>query len=218
VLAWVPLSSLRRLDRQEAGIEAWSVQAGRYSIDELRRVAYHLRLNRGGSFFARCWILVEGETEAWLIPEFALHAGVEFPVEGIRVIEFAQSGISPLLKLADDLGIGWLLLADGDPAGHNYARVARTHLEAGGEGEVVVLPAKDIEHYLFKNGYAGVISKASGVAGTRSAGKAVRGAVERVSKPGLALEILAEADRRGPEGVPPVIRDVAETAQRLARG
>jgi putative ATP-dependent endonuclease of OLD family len=81
----------------------------------------------------------------------------------------------------------------------------------------VVLPAKDIEHYLFKNGYGGVIRRASGSA-TRSAGKAIRGAVDRVSKPGLALEILAEADRRGPEGVPPVIRDVAETARRLARG
>jgi len=217
VLAWVPLSSLRRLDRGAKGIEARSVRSERYSTDELRRVAYHLRLNRGGSFFARCWILVEGETEAWLIPEFALHAGVEFPVEGIRVIEFAQCGLSPLVKVADDLGIGWLLLADGDPAGRNYARAARKHLDADGEGQVVVLPATDIEHYLYKTGYSGVIKKASGMAATRAAGKLIHGAVQRISKPGLALEILAEADRRGPDGVPPVIRDLAESALRVAR-
>ena len=217
VLAWVPLSSLRRLVRSGGAIEARSVQASRYSTDELRRVTYHLRLNRGSSFFSRCWILVEGETEAWLIPEFALLAGVEFPVEGIRCIEFAQCGLSPLLKVADDMGIDWLLLADGDPAGRNYGRAARKHLDAGGPGEVVVLPANDIEHYLFKTGYAGVIKKASGVGGTRSAGKIIRGAVQRSSKPGLALEILAAADERGPDGVPPIIRDLAETALRLAR-
>jgi putative ATP-dependent endonuclease of OLD family len=216
VLSWVPLSSLRRLVRRDAAIEAKSVQPNHYSTDELRRLAYHLRLNRGGSFFARCWILVEGETEAWLVPEFALLAGVEFPVEGIRTIEFAQCGIAPLLKVADDLGIAWLLLTDGDPAGQNYARTARRHLESGGQGEIIVLPAKDIEHYLFKTGYAGVIKQASGISGTRAAGRLIHGAVERVSKPGLALEILAAADKRGPDGVPPVMRELAQSAQRLA--
>jgi hypothetical protein len=54
--------------------------------------------------------------------------------------------------------------------------------------------------------------------GTRSADRLIRGAVERVSKPGLALEILAAADELGPEGVPPVIRDLVQTALRLARG
>jgi putative ATP-dependent endonuclease of OLD family len=82
----------------------------------------------------------------------------------------------------------------------------------------VVLPDRDIEHYLFRNGYAGVIRQAAHIGGTRAAGRLIRGAVERVSKPGLALEILAAADERGPDGVPPVIRDVATTALRLARG
>ena len=220
VLAWVPLSSLRRLVRRVDEVEARAVQTQRYSTDELRRLAFHVRLNRSGSFFARCWVLVEGETEAWLVPEFALLSGVEFPVEGIRVIEFAQCGITPLLKLADDLGIGWLLLADGDPGGKGYARTARGHQDAGGsaEGVIVVLPARDIEHYLFGSGYASVIRKAAHIGGTRAAGRLIRGAVERVSKPGLALEILAAADERGPDGVPPVIRDVAITALRLARG
>ena len=219
VLAWVPLSSVRRLVRRDDGIEARNVQTGRYSIDELRRLTFHVRLNRGSSFFARCWILVEGETEAWLVPELSLRTGVELPVEGIRVIEFAQCGIDPLLKLADDLGISWLLLADGDPAGTRYAASANQHLEAhASDGEVVVLPARDIEHYLYGHGYADVIRKAAQSGGTRSMSKTIKAAVERVSKPGLALLILAEADKRGPEGVPPVLRELAEAAQRAARG
>ncbi len=217
VLTWVPLSSLRRLVRRAGGIETRSVQAGRYTLDELRRVAFHLRLNRGSSFFARCWVFVEGETEAWLIPEFARIAGVEFPVEGIRVIEFAQSGLGPMMKVADDLGIGWLLLADGDTAGQRYARTAGQHLGIEQRGAVVVLPAKDIEHYLFKSGYAHVFTAAAGSRATRSAGKTIAAAVEKASKPGLALQILADADQRGPEGVPPVIRDLADAALRIAR-
>jgi hypothetical protein len=42
--------------------------------------------------------------------------------------------------------------------------------------------------------------------------------VERVSKPGLALEILAAADERGPAAVPSVIRELVQTALRLAKG
>ncbi len=218
VLAWVPLSSLRRLARGPDGVEAWSVRTERYSVGELRRLTFHVRLNRGGSFFARCWVLVEGETEAWLVPELARISGVEFPVEGIRAIEFAQCGLAPLLKLADDLGIGWVVLADGDPAGKHYERQVEAHLHEGGAGEVVVLPAHDIEHYLFKSGYADVIRAAGRVGRTRSTSRIIKAAVEQVTKPGLALIILAEADERGPEGVPPVLRDLAETALRVARG
>ena len=219
VLAWVPLSSLRRLVRGVDGIEARSVRTSLYSVAELRRLTFHVRLNRGSSFFARCWVLVEGETEAWLVPEFARLAGVEMPVEGIRAIEFAQCGLGPLMKLADDLGIGWVVLADGDSAGKNYARRVEEHLTAGESGgRVVVLPAKDIEHYLFKSGYADVIKGAARVGGTRSASKIIKAATEKVTKPGLALIILEEADQRGPEAVPAVLRELAESAQALARG
>ena len=219
VLTWVPLGSIRRLVRRAHGIEARSVHPGRYSDEELRRLTYHIRLNRGGAFFARCWILVEGETEAWLVPEFARLAGVELPVEGIRVIEFAQSGTEPLLKVADDLGIPWIVLADGDQAGHRYRNQVQAHLRREpGDGAVVMLPAADIERYLFDNGYAKVIKRAARSQGTRSAVKVIRAAVENESKPGLALQILAEADERGPDGVPAVFRELATTAKRLARG
>ena len=218
VLSWVALSSIRRLVRSGDGIDVHQVRPANYSIDELRRMAYHLRLHRGSSFFARCWVLVEGETEAWLLPEFARIAGVEFPVEGIRIIEFAQAGLKPLAKVADDLGIEWLLLADGDEAGVNYVRAARKHIDEGGGGSVVELPARDIEHYLFAHGYKDVIRKAAGRSSRRKADELIRAAVDRISKPGLALQILAAADERGPDGVPPVIREVADTAKAFARG
>ena len=106
---------------------------------------------------------------------------------------------------------------DGDAAGENYARSARELAEAGGGGEVIVLPDRDVEHYLFRNGYEDVIRKAAGRSRKRKASEVIRAAIEQTSKPGLALEILAAADGRGEDGVPPVIRDLATKAQDLAR-
>ncbi len=218
VLTWVPLGSIRRLARGRDGIATHSVVADGYSEDELRRLAYHLRLRRGNAFFARCWVLVEGETEAWLIPEFARIAGVEFPVEGIRVIEFAQTGLKPLMKVADDLGISWVMFVDGDEAGRKYIRTAAEHRRSGGAGASVMVPARDIENYLFKSGYDDVIRKAAGHTRKRKVSEIIRVAIENTSKPALALEILAAADQRGADGVPPVIRELAVTARDLARG
>jgi putative ATP-dependent endonuclease of the OLD family len=218
VLTWVPLGSLRRLVRMRDEVRTRSVDYGHFSTDELRRLAYHLRLNRGSAFFARCWVLVEGETEAWLIPELARIAGVEFPVEGIRVIEFAQAGLKPLMAVADDLGISWVMFVDGDSAGHKYMRSAAEHRRSGGAGASVILPARDIESYLFEAGYEDVIRTAAGTSRHRDAKEVIRVAIEKMSKPALALEILAAADARGIDGVPPVIRELAETARDLARG
>ena len=37
----------------------------------------------------RCWLLVEGETETWVINELARQCGHHFDAEGVKVIEFA---------------------------------------------------------------------------------------------------------------------------------
>ncbi|MCU0245202.1 MAG: hypothetical protein MUC42_01425 [Bryobacter sp.] len=46
----------------------------------------------------------------------------------------------------------------------------------------------------------------------------IRKAIERTSKPALAVEILEEAAREGSPGVPPPLRSVIETAVKMARG
>jgi putative ATP-dependent endonuclease of OLD family len=221
----MPLRSLRRLVRTNTGVQARLVDRNVLSPVDLRRVSYHLRLNRGGALFARCWVLVEGETEAWLVPEFARLCGVEFPGEGIRCVEFAQCGVTPLIKLARAMRIGWLLLADGDAAGRGYVESARSHLRTkADQARIILLDEKDIEHYLFRHGFARVISDAagrtpgaSGDVTRRHPGSLIRDATKRVSKPGLALAMLEAANLRGPERVPPAMRQLAETARAVAR-
>jgi putative ATP-dependent endonuclease of OLD family len=92
------------------------------NAEDGRRIAFHIRFNRASSLFARCWLLVEGETETWVINELARQCGHHFDAEGIKVIEFAQSGLKPLIKFARRMGIEWHVLVDGDEAGKNMPR------------------------------------------------------------------------------------------------
>ena len=94
VVAASPLRSLRRLVRRDGGrVAVTRVVPAEFSIDDLRRVIYHVRLRRGSSLLARTWFLVEGETEVWLLTEFAAMLGYSFAAEGVACVEFAQCGL-----------------------------------------------------------------------------------------------------------------------------
>jgi putative ATP-dependent endonuclease of OLD family len=216
LLAAIPLECLRRMVRQNSGrARAYSVPPQGMSLDDLRRVAYHLRVRRGTALFMRFWLLVEGETEFWLLPEIARALGLDLRAEGVECVEFAQSGLAPLARLANHLGIGWHLLADGDRAGQSYAAQAAplAHPESG---RVTVLKARDIEHCLWEHGYASVYLRAAGLPDTRGqrrkANYAIEHAIRQSSKPQLAL-VLGQAMRtpRSP-GVPPALERMLRDA------
>jgi putative ATP-dependent endonuclease of OLD family len=226
LLAAVPLRAIRRIVTDGRGTRTYRIDSARYSIDDLRHIAYHVRLNRAGSLFARCWLFVEGETEAWLLPELAQISGYDFPSEGIRCVEFAQSGLKSLLRLANDFGIEWHLLTDGDQAGRAYVATARAQLRGRAfEDRVTRLDETDIEHCLYYGGYAGLYqgmagAPAVGPHGRRAREKAsgiIARAIRARSKPGLALAVLEAANKPGSPGVPRQLRDLIETVVRLAR-
>jgi putative ATP-dependent endonuclease of the OLD family len=226
LLAAVPLRSIRRIVTDRFGTRVYRVDADRYSMDDLRRIAYHVRINRASALFARCWLFVEGETEAWLLPELAQIRGYDFPSEGIRCVEFAQSGLRALLRLANDLGIEWHLLADGDEAGHNYVMSARAHLKGRPiEDRITMLEEPDVEHCLFQHGYAHVYRTLAGAPMPGGRGRRYRErptavihrAIHARSKPGLALAVLEAANRPDAPGVPGQFRSLITTVVRLAR-
>ena len=57
----LPLNQVRRLVRRQQDILCHQLGGERYSSDDLRKIAFHVRINRPMSMFARCWLLVEGE-------------------------------------------------------------------------------------------------------------------------------------------------------------
>ena len=225
LLSSVPMRTLRRLSRKDGRVHVHRLHAGRLSDTELRRVGYHIRATRGGALFSRCWLLVEGESEFWLMRQLAHVLGHDLDAEGVRCVEFAQCGVVPLVKVAADLGIEWHLLTDGDGSGATYAAEAERYLNGKRRAlRISRLRRRDIERCFWYHGYQHVYRKAAGLpedgGGRRSHGRpgqVIARAVRARSKPYLALTVAEAAAARGPEGVPPVLRHVIETSVTLAR-
>lgn len=223
-VAEVPLEVVRRLERKGDEVISRGLRRRSLSAEELRRVSYHVRLRRGEALFARCWLLVEGETEAWLMPGLALECGYQLADEGVCCVEFAQCGVAPVIKLAHDLGIEWHLLADGDAAGQAYVGQARKQLRgAKAKDRITIMPNRDVEHYLWNTGFADVIRRTACGKQTLSAkwrdSKAkptIRRAVKRTSKPHLALEILRSISEGSIEP-PELLRRAIEASVNMAR-
>jgi putative ATP-dependent endonuclease of OLD family len=222
ILLNAPLTSLRRLTRSRGVVREWAVDPSALSGDALRKVSYHLRSRRASAMFARCWILVEGETEYWIVPELARILGYDLAAEGVACVEFAQCGVAPLLTLADQLGIDCHVLVDGDEAGRHYQEAARAVHATGVRREhpVTMLAEPDIEHCFWRHGFADVIrgvARMPETGGRTRATPAIRRAIERTSKPFLALTLIDAAAGRGPDAVPRVFREAIESAVRMAR-
>ena len=66
LLSEVDVHNVRRLARSAGGVRAFRVPPTLLSAEERRKLNYHVRRVRGELLFARCWLLVEGETEAWI--------------------------------------------------------------------------------------------------------------------------------------------------------
>ncbi len=225
LISWMRLETLRRLETRNGDAAVRSVDPRLISNTQARRIAHHIRRTRPGSLLARCWLLVEGESEAWLLPEFARLLGHDLRVEGVQCMEFAQAGLDIMIRLADMLGIGWVVFTDGDEAGESYTGVADSLLgKRAAAAHIVRLPAKDIERYLHQEGFARVYEKAAGRGRAERSrrrsdpGLAIRAAIKAKSKPDLAIAVLEEANKRGPDSVPERIRAAIATSVAQARG
>ena len=222
LLAGVPLAQVRRLIRHEGVVHVAGLAPRALSREHLRRVGYHLRLHRGVAMFARVWLLVEGESEFWLLPQVAQVLGYDLALEGVCCVGFAQCGIEPLVRTAREFRIEWHLLADGDEAGQRYAEQARAFTRRHEAHErITCLDERDIEHCFWRHGHAQTIVEVAGLpagAQTRvSARQAIAKAVQRRSKPFLALKLVEAVAARGAEGVPQPLARLIETCVRLAR-
>lgn len=227
LLAAVPLKAIRRLSRRKGKVEVFRVLDATLDAHELQKVAYHVRAKRGALLFARCWLLVEGETEFTMLPELARTLGHDFDLAGVCCVEFAQCGLKPLIKTARDLGIEWHLLADGDKAGKDYAKTANGLLDgAPATDRITSIAEPDIEHCLWHGGYKIIyessVDKNHKAMVKSSPGTAqyptevIDAAIRSTSKPHLSYAIIAEAAKTGSPGVPEALKTGIEAAIKLA--
>lgn len=223
LLSLTPVEHVCRLVRESSRVSAWRLGPGGMNAEDSRRIAFHIRFNRASSLFARCWLLVEGETETWVINELARQCGHHFDAEGVKVIEFAQSGLKPLIKFARRMGIEWHVLVDGDEAGKKYAATVRGLLNDDKMLErdhLTALPAMDMEHFMYRQGFDDVYHRVAQLPINipMNMRRVITKAIHRSSKPDLAIEMAMEAGRRGVDAIPALLKKMFSRVLWLARG
>ncbi|KGQ30432.1 ATP-dependent endonuclease [Gallibacterium genomosp. 2] len=221
LLAHIPLHSICRLERGEDRIQAY--QLDRYDLGkvDVRRLTFHIRYNRCLALFSRVWMFVEGETEVWILNELARILDLNLENEGVRIVEFAQCGIRPLIKYANLMGIKWHMLADGDDAGQRYAAIAADLLQENEHylDKITLLPRKDIEHYFFDNGFDNVFKRLARLSTQHKLSKSqiIQRAIQNTSKPDLALAIVGEVEKYGIQFIPLLFRRLFSKILLLAK-
>ncbi|WP_205955114.1 ATP-dependent nuclease [Pantoea stewartii] len=222
LLSQVAVEDVCRLVREPTRVAAWRIGPEGLSAEDSRRIGFHIRVNRPSALFARCWLLVEGETEVWIINQMARQCGYHFAAEGIKVIEYAQSGLKPLLKFARRMGIAWHVLTDGDMAGKKYAATARSQLQPhdNEKHHLTQLPAADMEQFLYNNGFSEVYHAAAHLPLNVpvNSRRIITKAIHRASRPELAITVAMAAAERGTASVPTCLQEMFVRVIQLAQG
>lgn len=218
LLSEVPLRCIRRLSTVDGVALCYCIDEGKFDRADIRHINYQIRATRGELFFARTWLLVEGRCESSVLPEIGKCLAIDLVNKGVRVVEYQQcGGPVPYVRLAEQLGISWHVLADGDHSGQTNVRKVREYLDGRNEdGRITQLDSANYESFMCKHGFTGVYrphvpaEKAASITaneGTDEYFVQVAKAVVDRKKERLALEVAAIM-QDDPERVPALLRDM----------
>ena len=124
------------------------------SDGDLEKLQDWARRIRGEIFFAKKWLLCEGQTEHALFHTFCDVQGANLDALGVAVIDYQNNGSPGLFAaLARALGFPWLLVADGDDGGSSALDQLKDRAFSDDEIDsfAQLLPDKDMETYLTNN-------------------------------------------------------------------
>lgn len=227
LLAETSIHQIRRLSRTPDGISAFQIPANLLSPEERRKFNYHIRLSRGELLFARCWLLVEGETEAWIYPAAARALDKDLHRKGVRVVEYRQTDVGLLTKIANELGIEWYCVGDDDAERSKTEPKVKTNLGNASEADRLIFPYINIEIHLLGNGYEEIyadhmplqnLSKIKKQLGTRDYWTEYAKNLPGRAKTRAAADVAVEMENRGRAGVPEEIRNILDKVISLAGG
>ena len=227
LLAEIELSQIRRLADTSSGVQCYQIPKGTLSSEDQRKFKHYVRQERGSLLFARCWLLVEGESESWVFRAAAKAIELDMHREGIEVVEYRHTSVGMLVKVADALGIAWYCVADNDRQGKTTKRsIEQDQRDENGEDRCV-LPYKSLEHHLISEGYRDVyqqfisnqnLDKIKERRGTPEYLSAFAEALPNKKKTQAASAAAAAMIERRAEGVSAVIQRILERTFALAGG
>jgi putative ATP-dependent endonuclease of the OLD family len=109
-----PLRSILLLKDTDEGTVGRSTAALDLKEDDISDLTRYLDVTRAEMLFARGVILVEGDTERFLVPVFAATLGVSLDHLGITVCSVAGTNFQPYAKFLTSLGIPFSVITDWD--------------------------------------------------------------------------------------------------------
>ncbi len=157
LLSEVDLTAIRRIYRSRGKVKVGAIAPGMLEPRDLRKFDFLVRRARGELFFARCWLLGEGETEAILFAGVAEVLGLDLEQAGVRCVEYRLGDIDYFLDAANALGIAWHCLTDADEQGAADAKKASDRIPDVPKRKdrhlSVLAGASSIEPYLAASGF-----------------------------------------------------------------
>jgi putative ATP-dependent endonuclease of OLD family len=161
LLSEVDVHAIRRIYKKGGQAQVGAIPNGLLDERQLQKFDYFVRRTRGELFFARVWILVEGETDVIILGGAAKVLGIELEQTAVRIVDYAQSDLSIFIATADALGIQWHVFSDGDAAGAKNIKKARDTLNGRPEAYYLTLLPNDepIEPYLCRNGFLDIFEE-----------------------------------------------------------
>src|SRR5712691_3903496 len=228
LLSEVDISSVRRFARTGSGVAVYRLRGGTLNGEEHRKFNYHVRSFRAELLFARCWLLVEGETEITVLTEASRQSGYDLVAAGVRCVEFAKAEPVMFIKIANDLGIPCHYVLDGDSKGEEYRARLVPSLQGTPEADCITrLAYVDIEHLLCESGFGNIYLKYVPASRTGEItvapghadywNQVLAAAGRNLTKPRAASEVAAAMQGEPPRPVPPSIRQILDKAVELAR-
>lgn len=230
LLSEVDIHSIRRLYRKDGQVHVGAVSRGLLDERQSQKFDYFVRRTRGELFFARVWILVEGETDVIILSGAARVLGIELEQAAVRIVDYAQSDLSIFIATADALGIQWHVFSDGDPAGLKNIKKARDALVGRSEAShISLLPNNEpIEPFLCRRGFIDVYEEHASAQNrpryitVDKADDAYPGQLYQClpnnGKPSAAHAVVAAMVIAGGASVPKEIAECLATVVQLSRG
>ncbi|MFZ5787397.1 MAG: ATP-dependent nuclease [Acidobacteriota bacterium] len=226
LLAAVNPMAVRRFVYRDGAIRVFRIAPGTLDDEELRKFDFHVRRSRGELLFARCWLLGEGESEGILLAGAAEALGIDLERAGVRCVEYSQTDVGMLAKVANQLGIAWYCVADDDSGRKKYEKKIKEQLNGVPEADRIVFPYKNVERFLCDTGFGGIYETRMSAQKTHPSSakgttaywdEVIKALPNGYSKPAAVLDAVLEM-KANPARVPQALRDVLGKAVALAGG
>lgn len=217
IISNVPFSKIRRIIGVTGENRVRAMSDTGFAEKDKRFLRNYITYSRGELFFAKCWLIVEGETEQAFFDNLLNNDGF-LDQKGIRIIQYTQMNLDILLKLADQLTMRWFLIADGDTEGQSYVTKAKNALAQGSDETSFIfqIPESTLEVNLMKNGFEThytsklshqTSSRVNGTIGSIAYYDSVYQAIKgSISKPQVVLEIVEEVNNGATP--PPILNNI----------